>query len=62
MIYFRHYKIVIHEGGINSSFAKLLEQKPLDLSHFKSIGEYLSSLHSEGETVGSESQQKVKLV
>lgn len=38
VIYFRHYKIVIQEGGIDRSFSKLLEQKSLDLSEFSSIG------------------------
>jgi hypothetical protein len=45
MIYFRHYKIVIHEAGVNNSFAKLLTQKSLDLSKFASIGDYLASIN-----------------
>lgn len=50
MIYFRHYKIIVHEGGLDKSFSTLLEQKSLDLSHFSSIGEYLKSLNQgEGE-------------
>ena len=62
MIYFRHYKIVIHEAGVNNSFAKLLTQKSLDLSRFASIGDYLASINEPQETTGHESQQKVKLV
>lgn len=46
MIYFRHYKIIVQEGGLDKSFSKLLESKNLDLSHFSSIGEYLASLNS----------------
>lgn len=61
MIYFRHYKIIIQEGGIDKSFSKLLEQKNLDLSRFSSIGEYLKSLNQGDEEKG-ENQQKVKLV
>lgn len=52
MIYFRHYKIIIHEGGLDKSFSKLLEQKSLDLSNFSSIGEYLKSFNQEGEEKG----------
>jgi len=37
-IYFRHYKIIVEEGGINKSFSSLLNQKNLDLSKFSSIG------------------------
>lgn len=46
MIYFRHYKIIVQEGGVDKSFAKLLELKNLDLSHYSSIGEYLASINS----------------
>jgi hypothetical protein len=52
MIYFRHYKIVIHEAGVNNSFAKLLTQKSLDLSKFASIGDYLASINEPHETTG----------
>lgn len=62
MIYFRHYKIVLHEAGVNNSFGKLLEQKSVNLSHFASIGDYLASLNPNNETTGGENQQKVKLV
>jgi hypothetical protein len=36
-IYFRHYKIVINEGGVSSTFQKLMTQPKTDLSEFKSI-------------------------
>lgn len=62
MIYFRHYKIVVHEAGVNNSFAKLLTQKSLDLSKFASIGDYLASINEPQVTTGHENQQKVKLV
>jgi hypothetical protein len=31
-IYFRHYKIVINEGGVSSTFQKLMTQPKTDLS------------------------------
>lgn len=63
MIYFRHYKIIVNQGGINSNFAKLLTQKAVDLSKYNSIGEYLASLNSsQAVTTGNENQQKIKLV
>ena len=46
VIYFRHYKIVVNEGGVDKSFAKLVEQKNMDLSKFSSIGEYLATLNT----------------
>jgi hypothetical protein len=61
VIYFRHYKIAIHEAGVNNAFSKLLNQKSLDLSKFTSIGDYLASLNESHETTGNENQQKVKL-
>ena len=57
----RHYKIIIQEGGVDKSFAKLLDQKNMDLSNFTSIGEYLSSL-GESAPNENENQQKVRLV
>ena len=61
VIYMRHYKIIIQEGGVDKSFAKLLDQKNMDLSNFTSIGEYLSSL-GESAPNENENQQKVRLV
>jgi hypothetical protein len=52
VIYFRHYKIVVHEGGVNKSFASLIQQKTPDLSRFASIGDYLASLNSGPEREG----------
>jgi hypothetical protein len=48
-IYFRHYKIIVEDGGVNKSFSTLLNQKNLDLSKFSSIGEYLASLKSQDQ-------------
>jgi hypothetical protein len=63
MIYFRHYKIVVNEGGVSNNFAKLITQKSVDLSKFSSIGEYLASLKGEqAVTTGNENQQKIRLV
>lgn len=62
MIYFRHYKIIIHEAGINNSFAKLINEKSLNLSKFTTIGDYLATINGNEETTGNENQQKVKLV
>lgn len=45
MIYFRHYKIIINEAGVNTSFSKLLTQKSIDLSKFATIGDYLATLN-----------------
>ena len=39
-IYFRQYKIVQSEGGVSSTFKKLMD-KPKDLSSFRSLKEYL---------------------
>lgn len=63
MIYFRHYKIVQSEAGLNTSFAKLLTQKHADLSGFNSIADYLASLdNTRSQPQGTENQQKVRLV
>lgn len=62
MIYFRHYKIQVHEGGVDKSFSRLIQQKSVDLSTFSSIGEYLASFTSQQPEESGENQQKVKLV
>ncbi len=41
MVYFRHYHIKISQGGINPAFSKLLNAKRVDMSKFKTMGEYL---------------------
>ena len=58
----RHYKIIIQEGGVDKSFAKLLSQKNIDLSQYSSIGEYLAAMNEGEEKQGNENQQKVSLV
>jgi len=62
-IYFRHYKIIVEEGGVNKYFSTLLHQKNIDLSKFNTIGEYLATLKNNNqEQEGEENKQKVKLV
>lgn len=48
-IYFRHYKIIVEEGGVNKYFSTLLHQKNVDLSKFNTIGEYLATLKNNNQ-------------
>lgn len=40
-IYFRHYKLMIEEGGLQNSFKELLMKDHQDISKFKSFAEFM---------------------
>lgn len=41
-IYFRHYKIVVKEGGVSGTFKDLVKQTKTDMSQFKSFSDFLT--------------------
>lgn len=41
-IYFRHYKVIIKEGGVATSFKDLAKQTNKDISKYKSFSDYLN--------------------
>lgn len=41
-IYFRHYKVMISEGGVNDSFKQLLKGPGKDMSEYKNFADYLN--------------------
>jgi len=43
-IYFRHYRIIVNEGGINNSFKELTKQVHSDMSKFKSFAQFLQNV------------------
>lgn len=61
-IYFRHYKVVIKEGGVAHSFKELINQAQKDISQFRSFKDFVNQ-KGVGEQVESRvEQQEVKLV
>ena len=40
-IYFRHYKLVFEEGGVEDTFKDLMNKKNQDISQFRSFSDYL---------------------
>lgn len=41
-IYFRHYKIIVREGGVSNSFKELAKNSQKDMSKFKSFSDFLN--------------------
>ena len=62
VIYFRHYKVIVNQNHKDNSLASLIAQPNIDLSKFASIGQYLSSLHTQQEGSREDNQSRVKLV
>lgn len=42
-IYFRHYKVVIKQGGVRGSFKQLVKESKSDISQFKNFADYLKA-------------------
>lgn len=42
-IYFRHYKIIINEGGVGNTFRQLMKDKNHDISEYRNFADYLKS-------------------
>ena len=60
-IYFRHYKIIIKEGGVSNSFKELAKNSQKDMSKFKSFSDFLNK-KGDDEIFCEEDQQEVKLI
>lgn len=59
VIYFRHYKVVINEGGLNHSFKELSSQVNKDMSQFRSFADFLNNKKlEEGEQKQTQENQR----